>query len=278
MKMRGWLCSAGLGAALLAAGGCDVVLVHAAGVDGSFERTLTVTGPVDLDIRTGSGDIQIRPGSDRSVHVVARIRAEEARGYDSPEKRIAQIQANPPVEQTGNSIRIGVTRPVHDDPTYQNVRISYELTVPANTKVQAHSGSGDIGIAVTAGSVTARTGSGDINVLGTSGSFEAHTGSGDVRAGRIAGPMMASTGSGDIEAAQTAPGAVEMRTGSGDVRLNLPAEAAFTLDIQTGSGSIRTSQPVMMSGNHRRNHLEGTVRGGGPSVVVRTGSGSVTIN
>jgi DUF4097 and DUF4098 domain-containing protein YvlB len=90
--------------------------------------------------------------------------------------------------------------------------------------------------------------------------------------------MTASTGSGDIEAAQTAPGGVEMRTGSGDVRLDLPAEAAFTLDVQTGSGSIRTSQPVTSIGNHRRNRLEGTVRGGGPSVVVRTGSGSVTIN
>lgn len=275
MKMRGWLCAVGLGAAILAAGGCDVVAVHAAGVEGTFERTLTVAGPVDLDVRTGSGDIQIRAGDDNSVHVVGRIRAQASGPADTPEQRVSQIQAHPPVEQTGNSLRIGLTT---NDPLYRNVRISYELIVPAHTKVQARSGSGDIGIALTAGDVDARTGSGDINVLGTSGSFEAHTGSGDVRAGRIAGPMKASTGSGDIEAAQAGQAPVEMRTGSGDVRLGLANDAAFTVDIHTGSGSIHTTHPITVNGTRARNRLEGTVRGGGPTVLIRTGSGSVTVN
>jgi len=278
MKMQGWLGAMGLGVALLAAGGCDIATVHAAAVDGTFERTLTTTGPVDLEVHTGSGDIQIRPGPTNSVHVVARIRAGSNSMSGTPEQRIAQIQAHPPIEQTGNAIRIGVTNGINNDPLYRNVRITYEVTVPAQTRVQANSGSGNIGIALTAEAVDARTGSGDINVLGNSGSFEAHTGSGDVRVGRVAGPMKASTGSGSIQAAQTAAEAVEMRTGSGDVTLGMAEDAAFTVDVHTGSGSIRTVHPIVMNGRQGRNQLEGTVRGGGPTVRIRTGSGSVSIN
>jgi Toastrack DUF4097 len=274
MRMRAWLCGVGLGAALLAAGGCDVVALHAAGVEGTFERTLTVNGPVSLDVWTGSGDIQVRPGSDSSVRVVAHVKAQASVLGDTPEARIAQIQARPPIEQAGNAVRIGVQ---HDDPLYRNVSISYELTVPAHTKVLARSGSGDVSIAITADEVDARTGSGDINVVGTSGRFEAHTGSGDVRAGRVAGAIKASTGSGDVEAAQTVAAPIEVRTGSGDVTMSVPDGAAFTLDVHTGSGAIRTSQPVANSARGR-NSLEGTVRGGGPTVLIRTGSGSVTID
>src|SRR3954467_12467217 len=107
MTMLKW--AAVLGVAILcplATAGCDVNL-QAASVEGTFERTLPVSGPVDLDVRTGSGDIHIRPGSGGSVHVVARIRAQGDLLNDQPEHRIAQIQANPPIQQTGGTITIG---------------------------------------------------------------------------------------------------------------------------------------------------------------------------
>jgi hypothetical protein len=61
------------------------------------------------------------------------------------------------------------------------------------------------------------------------------------------------------------------------VTLNLPPDAAYTLNAQTGSGSISTAQPLTVQGQVRRNHLTGTVRGGGNTVSVRTGSGSIDI-
>jgi DUF4097 and DUF4098 domain-containing protein YvlB len=271
MKMTKWLL---MGMALLATAGCDIDVreLHAQGVvEGTFERTLTVSGPVDLDVRTGPGDIQIRAGSDNTVHVTGRIRA---RGATS-RQAIDQIRTNPPVTQTGNSVQIGVTG---YNPLYQNVNISYEVTVPATTKIQARTGSGNVGIAMNATGVDARTGSGNINVLGSTDGFVAQTGSGDVHAGRITGAIRASTGSGDIEAMQVGPGSVQMQAGSGDITLKLANEAAFNLTVRTGSGSINTSHPVTFSGSRQRNRLEGTVRGGGPAVNIRTGSGDVTVD
>ena len=195
-----------------------------------------------------------------------------------PQKTVAQIQANPPVTQTGNTVHIGLAQADSNHGFFDNVSISYDVTVPAHTKVQARSGSGDIGVAFNADGVEARTGSGDINVVGATGGFLAQTGSGDVRAGRISGALKASTGSGDIDAEQTTPGPVQLHTGSGDVTLKLPGEAGFSLNVHTGSGSIKTSQAVASIGSRDRHRLEGTVRGGGPPVEIRTGSGSVTIN
>jgi len=53
--------------------------------------------------------------------------------------------------------------------------------------------------------------------------------------------------------------------------------AAFALTVHTGSGSIHTTQPLMVQGSLSRHNLQGTVRGGGNSVTISTGSGSVQI-
>jgi Putative adhesin len=277
MRIQELLCATGLGMVMMTAGGCDVLNLdlQAAVMDGTFERTLTVDGPVDLDVQTGAGDIQIRAGSGNSVHVTGRIRVQSWGGGDTPEARVAHIQTAPPVEQTGNTVRLGR---VVDNALYRNVHISYEVVVPLNTKVRAHTGSGDIGIAFSASDVNATTGSGDINVLGSSGSLMAHTGSGDVHAGKVAGPMTAETGSGDVDAVQLSAAPVSIRTGSGNVTLDVASDASFDLSVHTGSGSIQTSHPLTATGNRSRNRLEGTVRGGGPAVDIRTGSGDVRIN
>ena len=93
----------------------------------------------------------------------------------------------------------------------------------------------------------------------------------------VGGAIKVQTGSGDIDVVQVLKANVEARTGSGDVTLSLPADAAFDLTARTGSGSIETSQPVQAQGTQRRNRLEGTVRGGGDRVNIKTGSGSIRI-
>src|SRR2546422_3882519 len=45
--------------------------------EGSFQRTLHVTGPVNLDVSTGSGSIQIRTGGSNQVQVNGHIKTRE---------------------------------------------------------------------------------------------------------------------------------------------------------------------------------------------------------
>jgi hypothetical protein len=110
--------------------GCVVDALES-GATGSFERTLQVAGPVDLSVRTGSGSIRIQTGAGGAVHIVGHVRARGSSwaGMDAAE-RVGRIQGHPPVEQNGNSIVIGE---VYDPLLGQQVSISYELTVPADT-------------------------------------------------------------------------------------------------------------------------------------------------
>jgi hypothetical protein len=273
---------ASLAVCFAALSGCDVVhmAAHSAQSErarGIFERTLTVDGPVELDVRTGAGSIQIRTSASDRVQVTGRVSAGSwLEGLDAAE-RVRNVEAAPPITQNGNVIRIGGTS---DDPRYRNVSISYELVVPANTRINSRTGSGSQSIGSVEGPVRAQTGSGRIRVERTGGSLHAQTGSGNIEAESVAGEVRAQTGSGSVDVSQTARGDVNVQTGSGSVSLILPPDAAYTLDARTGSGSISTPPPfapVANEGRSRRNHVRGTVRGGGNTVRVRTGSGSIAI-
>lgn len=271
---------------------CDVIDVAAQTQTGTFDRTLSVSGPASLDVRTGSGDIQIRVGVAGGIHVIGRIRARDYLMNDSAGARVSDIEKAPPIEQSDATVRIGHTG---DNPLYRNVSISYEITVPPNTQIRSASGSGDQRIGSVQGSVAAQAGSGNIEIGEAGSDVRAHTGSGDIQIERAGGSVDAQAGSGDIVArgvggairAQTGSGSIEMtqttgadaymQTGSGDVRLSVPGNASYDLAAQTGSGSITVAQP-MTTRVQSRHRLEGSIRGGGGArIAVKTGSGSISI-
>jgi hypothetical protein len=259
--------------ALVALGSSACGVEAVAPVEGLFDRTLAVNGPVDLDIRTGAGGVRIDTGAGNTVHIVGRIRANN--WFDGgAERRVKEIEVHPPIEQSGNTIRIG--RPVDND-LFRTVSIGYEVTVPASTRVRSSTGSGGQAIRGVDGPVEAATGSGGVRVEGTGSTIEARTGSGGiVIAGAKAG-VRARTGSGSIrvEGQPTAPWSI--RTGSGGIRMSVLADPGFEVDASTGSGGISSDRPVAVTGERSRHHLHGTVRGGGPLVELSTGSGGIHI-
>jgi hypothetical protein len=260
-------------------------------VEGSFEKTLSVSGPVQLRVATGAGGISVRRGPDSSVRVRARIRASQNWRWSEKEAaaRVHEIEQNPPIRQTGNIITIGT-----EVQRWDNVAISYELTVPERTQVNAgsgsgqvevydlkgpadlHTGSGGIRAESIGGPVGARTGSGTINVMGAQGDVTASTGSGGLELSRIEGAVEAHTGSGHITIsgatgrlhADAASGGVtvrnaqrdlEVRSGSGSITIDGTPNAAHW-EAQTGSGGITVSLPA----------------GTGFELDAHTGSGSVS--
>ncbi|HTU33517.1 MAG TPA: DUF4097 family beta strand repeat-containing protein [Candidatus Acidoferrum sp.] len=218
--------------------------------EGHFDRTLSVTGPVNLDVQTGSGNIDVHPGASGTVEIHAKIHASSWHLSGDVEQRIRQIETNPPIEQDGNTIRIGHT---NDQDLYRNISISYDLTVPPQTQLRSASGSGDERIQgingpadVSSGSgnlqltnisaeAHVRSGSGDVQLTSINGSVKATTGSGSIHATGIAGGFTGSSGSGDVRVEQTAAGSVEIGTGAGTVELK---GANGAVRVQTGSGNI----------------------------------------
>src|SRR5882762_9890675 len=260
--------------------------------EGHFERTLHVSGTANVQIETGSGSIDVRTGSSNEVRVTGHIRATEWFGGNAEEK-IKRLEANPPIQQSGNDIRIGHI----DDPELRhNISISYEVSVPAETELRVESGSGNQTVEgirgpleVSAGSgglkisgigdrVHAETGSGDIEIDRVKGNVHAKTGSGSIRADEIAGGFEADTGSGHIRLQQTAPGSVRVDTGSGGMELR---GVRGSLDAKAGSGTIEAEGSPTGAWNVHTG--SGTVQLRIPSdasfdLAAHTSSGSISVD
>jgi len=253
-----------------------------------FDRKLSVSGEAQLMVSTGSGNIHLTRGSGSEIHIHGQVRVNR----DGSEEQARQIAANPPIEQTGNVIRVGQQHEEH----WEGISIDYEIEAPAGTLLGATSGSGNIvdeGVGqnakletgsgdITANSLqgpfTVRTGSGNITAEQTGeGDVKAETGSGNIEIKEVHGSFHAQTGSGDIKATGTPSAPWTLQTGSGNIDI-WSGNAPLTLDGSTGSGSVITDHEMLVQGSLDRHHIKGNLNGGGPLVRVQTGSGEIHVH
>ena len=252
----------------------------------SFDRTLSVTGDVQLIVSTGSGDIHLTHGSASQIRIHGQI---HARRHASQEE-VNAIASNPPIEQEGNVVRVGP----HEE-HWHDISIDYEIEAPAGALLGASSGSGNIVDEGVGQNAKLETGSGDITASGLQGPFlvktgsgnitaeqtgtgdvRAETGSGNIEIKDIHGSFRAQTGSGDIKATGTPSAPWTLETGSGNIDF-WPNNAPLTLDASTGSGSVTTDHEMLVKGSFDHHHITGSLNGGGPIVRAQTGSGDIHV-
>jgi DUF4097 and DUF4098 domain-containing protein YvlB len=237
-------------------------------------------------VATGSGDIIFTRGNGSQVHVSARIFVNK----EGSVEEARQIAANPPIEQNGDTIRIGAQ---HNE--QHGISIDYTIEAPADIQLTAASGSGDITDTGVGTGAKLTTGSGNVTASGLTGNFAIQTGSGDLHIDDISegdgklqtgsgnievkeakGALNAQTGSGDIKASGTPSSNWRLAAGSGSIQLS-PGNAGFNLDASTGSGSIDTAHAIAAQGDSNHHHVTGPVNGGGPTVRLETGSGDIRV-
>jgi putative adhesin len=257
---------------LLAVLACPAV-AKAQQAKGSFQRTLTVAGPVDLEVLTGSGSVDVRTGQAGRVEIAGRVTAGDwelfSRGL-RPQERVRRIEARPPIEQTGTRVSIGRI----DDDELKNVSISYTLVVPPDTTLTSKTGSGSHLIEGVRGVVTVSAGSGSIRVRDAGSEVRASTGSGSILADTVAGSFSASSGSGSIEGSNV-KGGITVKSGSGDISVS--QSGGGQVEASSGSGSIHL---IGLRGPVRASTSSGTLRVQGEQTSdwrLSTSSGSVTI-
>ena len=270
---------------------------------------------VELDVRTGSGEITIKSGPPGRIEVIGRIvtrRGFFSRNSKDAEEAVRLFESEPPVELAGGKFLVGH---VKSNKYGRNVTIDYDIVVPHDIQVTSRTGSGSQEVSGVSGPVEVSTGSGSIKLNDVGGFVEASSGSGSIRAKGIAGGFQAHSGSGGIRMDQVAPGDVDVScgsgnivldnvvgelnahtgsgkivvdgqpvgpwtldSGSGSIRITFPDNAAFELNARTHSGSINIDHPLTIRGNVSKKRLQGQVRGGGPLVEVESGSGNIRID
>ncbi|HEX4023041.1 MAG TPA: DUF4097 family beta strand repeat-containing protein [Acidobacteriaceae bacterium] len=254
------------------------LLAHAA-TDKTFQRTLNVTATPDVIVQTGSGDIHISQGTSNQVAITGTIHMSHWGWGSTNDKDVDQIVNNPPIQQSGNTIKIGFGNGGSSFFSGNDISIDYDIRIPNGANLKINSGSGDVRIEGINASLHAETGSGDINVKGSSlTEAQAETGSGNIQLDAVQGHLRAHTGSGDVTAAGTPNADWYLETGSGDVNLTVPSSSKFRLDAQSSSGDIHSDVALTMQGNLNRGHVSGSANGGGPTIRVETGSGDINIH
>jgi DUF4097 and DUF4098 domain-containing protein YvlB len=235
--------------ALMLAAACAAGCGSQPSAEGSFDKALTVSGPIRIELTNGSGDSHVTAGPAGEVRIHGEIQV-RAWSDKSGQRRVDEIQSAPPVVQEGSLIRIGGSGWSSKD-----VSIDYTITVPADAEIRATTGSGDLEINGLKGPANFIAGSGDIKASKISGDVHATAGSGAIELSDIGGQVQATTGSGDITLDRI-QGDSRLQASSGTLEITDPAGK---LEATTGSGGI-------------------TIRGASADIRIRTSSGDVNVD
>lgn len=270
-----------------------VGLCYAQRTDGSFERTLHVTGFADLELTTDAGGIDVVPGPPGTIRIRGILKAENNwfRRREDVESHIRELEAHPPVVQNGNSIRVEV----RDRSLLRGISMRLEVETPPESRLRAradsggidvrgikgpvecHTDSGGIHASEIASEVRATADSGGIHISRVNGPVYAHADSGGIEAMEISGSVDAEVDSGGVRVSQTAPAPIKARSDSGGADITLASTGGYDIRAHAGSGRI-TASDVTVSGEISRHEVNGKLRGGGALVDVRTDSGHIDIH
>jgi DUF4097 and DUF4098 domain-containing protein YvlB len=282
------------------ASGCEM----GPAASGAFDRSFTVTAPIRLELSNASGNVTITGSTDNKVHIHGDARA-SGMGFDSPQKRIDAIVGAPPVEQKGDTIRIG-----KDLGKIHNVSIAYRIEVPHDTEVSTQVASGSLDISNVRGPVKVDSASGSIKVnnvdrqttLNTlSGSIDAQNIGDDLRASSASGSVSVSKIKGDVRIsalsgetqiigpggrvdADTASGGVEVQGATRDVKAHAvsgtvnvqgnPGDTSYW-DLKTASGVVHLGVPTNANFRFSAEAISGQIKTDVPIVIEEQGKHSL---
>lgn len=206
-------------------------------------------GPVELDLGTGPGRVDVRLVDSPGVHVEVRHEADGASPFAQSVSSLmnwigSQFGNLEPVEGSLAAEAVRQTRidftagrlvvRAPKDMHLRNVAVAVSVQAPAGSQVASKSGSGDVAVTGSAGRLELNTGSGRVSTDQATAPAKVETGSGVVRLGPMAAGVRVKTGSGDVEVAAIG-GASTVITGSGDVWLGAVNDDAL---VRTGSGNL----------------------------------------
>ena len=256
-----------------------------------FLRTLTREfeggDKAELAIDNRAGMVTVR-GEDTKrvrVEVVARLWAESEDEADDQMELVAHG-----IRQEGK--RVIVRAPALPQSSLfmlfgRGTRIEYQVTAPRSStgtllsrsgRVEIENLAGPLSVEARSGRVTVREIRGDTRIVSRSGSVQAESiagslavesRSGSVRVSDCAGSATVASRSGAVRYEGAVRGDFDINVRSGSVRLSVDPDSSFFLDAESAHGTVRSDLHLRRGG--------GAARTGGPTVRIRTRSGSIHI-
>ena len=248
------------------------VLISVACAD-DWSKTYDVSASPQLRVDTSDAEIRLDTWDQNKIE--ARVTTSN---YKIGEGGVKIIE-----RQTGNAVEIEVRLPNHHFTIdWGQRRVSIEVHMPREGKVNLRTGDGRISVNHLKGEMDLYSGDGRVEAEDVDGNVRARTGDGSMRiAGRF-DSLDVSSGDGRVSVTARPGSRVqqswEVRTSDGSVDLAVPSDLSADVDLHTGDGHISLNLPVTVEGKLDRQDIHGKLNGGGNRLVVPTGDGSITVD
>ena len=254
-------------------------------------KTYAVSGHLKMRVETDDGAVRVSTGEIKQV---------EIRVVYSGYKLDKDLRVS--TEQKGDTVEVIAKTSGnwgwHWGVNHTSLRV--EVHMPKDADLYARTGDGSVEADSISGSVDVTTGDGSITVQGAKGNIRFHTGDGHIEARGLDGTVDASSGDGHINVegrfdslrVRTGDGSVTARagtgskmsspwdihTGDGSVDLVIPGDLQANIDASTHDGHISLGLPVTVEGSFSSSKISGKLNGGGQTLTIRTGDGSIHLN
>jgi DUF4097 and DUF4098 domain-containing protein YvlB len=252
-----------------------------------YTKSFTVSNRASVRVDTNDGSVTVAAGDTHQVEF--RV---EYQGYVL--NKSLQIDSN----QHGDEVEL-VARIPHGWHFSLGMmrRLHIEVRMPKEADLQVRTGDGSVKADNLSGNIDLHSGDGSLTVNSLKGTVRLHTGDGSIEGSDMDGKCNAVSGDGrirlvgrfDVLSAKSGDGSIgveamhgskldsEWRISSGDgsIDVTLPADLPVDIDATTGDGHISSDIPITMEGVISKTRVHGKMNGGGPTLTIHTGDGSI---
>jgi DUF4097 and DUF4098 domain-containing protein YvlB len=243
---------------------------------GNWTKTWNVSGSAaDLRVDADYGSLHIVQGSANT------IRANVITTYWSIPSDV-QVSDT----QDGNHVEIRVRTPenhgggwFHWNFQWHTPKVEIDLEVPSGSRLDLHTGFGDIRGENLNVQARVDTGFGGIHFPEFTGDLNGETGFGDITADGRFHELELKTGFGSVRAEADSGSQIHndwrLDSGFGDVSLRVPTDLDANIDASSGFGHVSSELPLNVTEESGHSELRGQLGKGGSPVELNTGFGSV---
>jgi len=273
-------------------------------------KSYTVAGRANVHVETNDGSVRVTSGDSKQVEF--RV---EYQGYELG--RNLTVDSRQDGDKVELIARITGHWGISLGWGHNSRRLHIEVRMPQQGDLQVHTGDGAVEASGLSGNLTIDTRDGSVKASSLSGTVDLHTGDGSITVDTLKGDIRLRTGDGGIEArdldgkveadsgdghirmtgrfealnVKTGDGSVNtqvlpgskmatswtLRTGDGSVDIALPADFQADINATTGDGHISLGVPVTVEGTFSRSEMRGKMNGGGQTLTIHTGDGSIRL-
>ncbi len=223
-----------------------------------MQKTFEVEGPVELDVRLASGEIEVEASTEGRVEV-------ELTAHDDDWQRLVDA-ARVELVHHGSRATVLVDVPqkrggIGLSSLFGRSGIECRVRCPQESGVSVRTKSADVSARGGLGALNVQTASGDVEADRVSGAVNVKAASSDVSVREIGGAVNVQTASGDVEI-EVARGPVNVTSVSGDISIGEAYD-----DVSTNSVSGDQDHGAVMQGVVAAHTVSGDV-----TIAIRRGS------